>query len=113
MRMIRWITGISLAERVESDVIRRMAGVCNIKEKMREARLRYLGHVLRRDPNHPTRRAMEEPVRGRRSVGRQRVRWKDVVNRDMEAKGLREDDAPNRSRWRNATRAADPTIQWE
>ena len=113
MRMIRWITGISLAERRESDMIRRMAGVCNIKEKAREARLRYLGHVLRREPHHPTRRALDEPVRGRRSVGRQRRRWKDVVDKDMEARGLREEDAPNRSRWRQYTRAADPAVRWD
>ena len=74
MRMVRWITGISLRQRMESEMIRRMAGICNIKEKAREARLRYLGHVLRRDFQHPVRRAYEEPVRGMRSVCRQRLR---------------------------------------
>ena len=113
MRMVRWITGISLRQRMESEMIRRMAGICNIKEKAREARLRYLGHVLRRDHQHPIRRAYEEPVRGMRSVGRQRLRWKDVIRKDMEAKGLREEDAANRNRWRLKTRAADPAIQWD
>ena len=113
MRMVRWITGISLMQRMESEMIRRMAGICNIKEKAREARLRFLGHVVRRDPHHPTRKAYEEAVRGRRSVGRQRLRWRDVVERDMEARGLREEDVANRRRWRRLTRAADPAIQWD
>ena len=68
---------------------------------------------MRRDHQHPVRRAYGEPVRGRRSVGRQRLRWKDVIRKDMEAKGLREEDAANRNRWRLKTRAADPAIQWD
>ena len=85
----------------------------SFKEKAREARLRYLGHVLRRDHQHPVRRAYEEPVRGRRSAGRQRLRLKDVIRKDIEAKGLREEDAANRNKWRPITRAADPAIQWD
>ena len=74
-------------------MIRRMAGICNIKKKARKARLRYLGHVLRRDHQHPVRRAYEEPVRGSRSAGRQRLRLKDVIRKDIEVKGLKEEDA--------------------
>ncbi|XP_069994873.1 uncharacterized protein [Penaeus vannamei] len=47
MRMVRWIAGISLRERRESADIRRMAGICSIREKAREARSRYFGHVKR------------------------------------------------------------------
>ena len=36
MRMVRWITGVSLMQRMESEMIRRMAGICNIREKARE-----------------------------------------------------------------------------
>ncbi|XP_027222341.1 uncharacterized protein [Penaeus vannamei] len=79
MRMVRWIAGISLRERRESADIRRMAGICCIREKAREARLRYIGHVKRGAEEDPVRRAMEMEMRGRRSVGRQRKRWKDTV----------------------------------
>ena len=74
MRMLRWIMGISLLERLENDEIRRMAGVVKITEVIREARLRWFGHVLRMDGGEGVRRAWEEPVRGRRSRGRQRIR---------------------------------------
>ena len=37
IRMARWTAGISLLEKIESEDIRRMCGVCNIKEKAREA----------------------------------------------------------------------------
>ena len=112
-RMVRWVAGISLLERRESDDIRRMCGVCKIGEKAREARLRYFGHVKRREDDKPVKKAMLMPVTGRRSVGRQRVRWRDVLKRDMNELGCREEDAKDRSRWKRITRAADPAIQWE
>lgn len=113
MRMVRWIAGISLLERRESDDIRRMCGICNIREKAREARLRYLGHVNRREDYEPVKKAMMMQVTGRRSVGRQRIRWRDVVGRDMNNLGIQEEDAMDRNRWRRITRAADPAIQWD
>ena len=113
MRMVRWIAGISLLERRESEDIRKMCGICNIKEKAREARLRYYGHVIRRDDDEPVKKAMMMPVRGRRSVGRQRIRWSDVVSRDMNKAGVQDDDAMDRNRWKRMTRAADPAIVWE
>ena len=113
MRMVRWIAGISLMERRKSQDIRRMCGICNIKEKAREVRLRYFGHVTRREENEQTKRAKDMPVRGRRSVGRQRIRWMGVVRRDLGDLGLREVDVLDRNKWRRKTRAADPTIQWD
>ena len=113
MRMVRWIAGVSLLERRESEDIRRMCGICNIKEKAREARLRYFGHVIRREDDEPVKRAMMMPVRGRRSVGRQRIRWGDVVKRDMNKVGVQDNDAMDRERWKRMTRAADPAIVWD
>ncbi|KAK7067504.1 hypothetical protein SK128_022937 [Halocaridina rubra] len=55
------------------------------------------------------------PREGKRSVkmGRQWIRWMDVVGRDMVEVGLEEGDARDRNTWRKLTRAADPAIQWE
>ena len=33
MRMVRWIAGISLLERRESEDIRKMCGICNVRER--------------------------------------------------------------------------------
>ncbi|XP_066968115.1 uncharacterized protein [Macrobrachium rosenbergii] len=46
MKMVRWIAEISLLERRESQDIRRTCGICNVKEKAREARFIYYGHVI-------------------------------------------------------------------
>ena len=45
--MLRWMLGISLRERIMSEDIRKRVGVCKITEKVREARLRWYGHVER------------------------------------------------------------------
>ena len=108
MRMIRWIMGISLMDRCTNEEIRRCAGVVCIAEKLREARLRWLGHVERRDQDTWVQRVRREPVVGRRSRGRQKLRWSDVLKKDMEARGMELRDARDRKKWRKLTRAADP-----
>ena len=55
-------------------------GVANIGEKIREARLRWLGHVERKT---------EEDVVMRRwkiVIGRPKLRWSDVIQKDMKEK---------------------------
>ena len=48
MRMLRWMTGIKRIEKIRNEEIRARAGEANISEKIREARLRWLGHVERK-----------------------------------------------------------------
>ena len=48
IRMLRWMMGIKRIEKIRNEEIRARAGVANISEKIREARLRWLGHVERR-----------------------------------------------------------------
>ena len=72
MWMVRWIAGISLLEKRRSEDIRKICGICNIKEKAREARLRYFGHIKRRNEEEPMKKAMMTEVEGKRNVGRPR-----------------------------------------
>ena len=108
MRMLRWMLGISLLERLENEDIRRGAGVRKITDLIAESRLRWYGHVVRMDEEENVKRAWLEPVRGRRSRGRQRIRWRDKVSSDLEKRGLVEDDAYERNSWRRRIKAADP-----
>ena len=65
------------------DDIRRLAGVVNNSEKAKEGILRWLGSIMRREPQSGARRAYEISVKGNRSRGRQKQRWWDVVQRNM------------------------------
>ncbi|VDP24592.1 unnamed protein product [Heligmosomoides polygyrus] len=46
-KMLRWTTGVTRMDRIRNDAIRQKFGVAPIADKMREARLRWYGHVLR------------------------------------------------------------------
>ncbi|VDO91216.1 unnamed protein product [Heligmosomoides polygyrus] len=46
-KMLRWTAGVTRMDRIRNDAIRQKFGVAPITDKMREARLRWYGHVLR------------------------------------------------------------------
>jgi len=48
-RMLRWILGLTLRDKKRNDDIRRILGVACITDKVWEARLRWFGHVQRRE----------------------------------------------------------------
>ena len=56
MRMVRWMCGFTRLDRIRNGVIRSLAEVASIEEKMRESRLRWFGHVKRRSVAPPVRR---------------------------------------------------------
>jgi len=49
MRMLRCILGLTLRDKKRNDDIRRILGVVCITDKVREAKLRWFGHVQRRE----------------------------------------------------------------
>ncbi|VDP10101.1 unnamed protein product [Heligmosomoides polygyrus] len=46
-KMLRWMAGVTRLDRIRNEAIRQKFGVAPIDDKMREARLRWYGHVLR------------------------------------------------------------------
>ena len=54
----------------------------NLEHKLRKMRLRWFGHVKRRDENSILRGAMELEVEGRRPVGRPKKTWSKIVEED-------------------------------
>ena len=91
MRMLRWILGISLKDMQRNENIRKKIGVACI---IREARLRWYGHVERSGDTN-IRRTMKLEVQGLRSRGRQKKRWMD-----LKSLGLKPDDTGRRDMWR-------------
>jgi len=84
MRMLRWILGFTLRDKKRNDDIRRILGVACITDKVWEARLRWYGHVQRREEGDCVKRILEADVDEQRSRGKQRKRWIDVVKHNME-----------------------------
>ncbi len=54
-------------------------------------------------------RVMRMEVPGKRRRGRPKRRWLDSIRNDLSERGLSEEDAPDRPRWRRLIRHIDPT----
>ncbi|KAF7647206.1 hypothetical protein LDENG_00175930 [Lucifuga dentata] len=91
-----------------NEYIRGTAHVRCFGDKVREARLRWFGHVQRRDSEHIGRRMLRLELPGRRPRGRPKRRFMDVVKEDMKLVGVREEEAEDRVRWRQMIRCGDP-----
>ena len=109
MRMLRWMSGKTRKDKIRNEFIRGSLGVAPIGDKMRESRLRWFRHVQRRPMTAPVRRSETIQVEGaRRTRGRPKLTWVEVVKRDMATCNLTADKALNRAEWRNKIRVADP-----
>ena len=81
---------------------------CKPGNKLRNARLRWYGHVKRREEDYVGKSMMEMTRPGRRKRGRPRRRWMDLVREVMERVGAREGDEVDRVKWRLVWRCGDP-----
>ncbi|KAF3628949.1 putative prolyl 4-hydroxylase 3 [Capsicum annuum] len=92
MRMLRWMCGLTRADRVRNEIIRKKVGVVSVEEKMREVRFRWFGHVMMRGSDAPVRRCERLALDGfKQSRGRPKKYWREVIRRDMEQLRLTED----------------------
>ena len=63
MRMLRRIKGVTVKDKMKSEDIRKELGVGSIKSKAREIRLRWFGHVHRREQESNLRQVMDMEIR--------------------------------------------------
>ena len=77
-----------------------MTEVESIATKAREHRLRWFGHVQRREDNYIGKRVLGMEIPGRRRRGRPKMKWMDRVESDMKELELDVEDAMDRTRWR-------------
>ena len=103
-RCLRVILGVSLWERKRSTSIRKMGGQQRVSASLMGRRLRFLGH-LHRLPDHrlPRKLLVCAPVSGKRHPGGQKLRWNDLLLRDLRRCGMESDwreCASNRPEWR-------------
>ena len=107
MRMLRFTLGKTRMEMIRNGTIRETIGVDEIANKLRECRLKWLGHVERREDGYISKRVRRITV-GRRKRGKPRRRWKDCIREDMATVGVTEEDAQGRARWRRLVHTGDP-----
>ena len=100
MRMVRWMCGVKLKDRVSNKELRERLGIVGIMSVLQQNRLRWHGHVLRKEDNDWVKKYMEYEVVGSRPRSRPKRRWLEVVQRDCQVCGLSKDAAMVHDRWR-------------
>ena len=98
-RMLRYMAHVKWEERVPSEEVRRRCGVEDVMELLRRRRLRWYGHVRRREEDHVLRRASEMEVDGARPRGRPKKTWITCVRENMREMNICEDTIHDRRKW--------------
>ena len=108
MKMLWLVMGVTRKDKIRNEYIRSTVKVERLEMKMREGRLRWYGHVTRRDQEGVGRRMMEMELPGKRRRGRPKRRFLDVVKEDMREVGAKETDVEDRKVWRMMIRCGHP-----
>ena len=107
MKMLRFAMGVTRKDKIRNEHIRSTVNVERLGMKMREGRLKWYGHVMRRYQECEGRKMMEMELPGKRKRGRPK-RFLDVVNEDMEEVDAKETDVEDRKVWRMMIRCGHP-----
>ena len=103
------MAGVNLTDRVASEEVCRRCGVKPVLTVIREGRLRWFGHVKRREGEGLLGEVMELEVTGVRPRGRPKKQWKNNIEEDLREMNLREADAMDRDGWRAAIKTSNPS----
>ena len=108
--MLRWMCGVTLKDKVPTVELRRRLGIEGVVEVMRRGRLRWFGHVERKEVDDWVSACRNLEVAGSRGRGRPRMTWRARLDGDMKDVGLRPEMAMDREKWRCGimARTSDP-----
>ena len=104
MRMVRWMCGIKLKDRVPTKGLRETLGLDDIISVLPQNRLRWYEHVLQKEDNDWVKKCMEYEVESARPRGRPKKTWKEIMEKDCQARKLNREDAVDRNRQRKQIR---------
>jgi len=100
MRMVRWMFGVKLKDRLPSKELRERLGINDTALVLQQNRLRWYGHVLRKDYDDWVKKCMEYEVQDPRPRGRPKRTWTEVVREDYQARKMNKEDAMDRCKFR-------------
>ena len=107
LKMVRWALGVTRKDRIGSEYVRGTAKIAKLGDKLRNARLRWYGHVKRREVGYVGKTMMEMAVPSRRKRGKPRRRWMDLAREDTEGIGAKEEDEVDQEKWKILLRCGD------
>ena len=111
MKILRFAMGVTRKDKIRNEYIRSTVKVEQLGMKMREGRLRWYGHVMRRDQEYVGRKMMEMELPEKRRRGRPKRRFLDAVKEDMREVGVKETDVEDRKMWKMMIRCGHPWLK--
>ena len=108
MKMLRFAMGVTRKDKIKNKHIRSTVKIERLRMKMREGRLRWYGHVMRRDQEYVGRKMMEMELPGKRRRGRPKRRFLNVMIENMGEVDAKETDVEDRKMWRMMIRCGHP-----
>ena len=104
MKMLRFAVGVTKKDKIRNEYIMGTVKIKRLGMKMREGRLRWYGHVMRRGQEYVRRTVMEMELPGKRKSGKSKRKFLDVVKEDMRELSVRKKEIENKRLWRNMIR---------
>ncbi|XP_068756220.1 uncharacterized protein [Montipora capricornis] len=86
-RCLRRIFKIRSQERITNKDVLKMAEIEKLSEDVRRRRWKFIGHIMRKEPNNDCRTALTWAPEGQRKRGRPRTTWKRTAEREREKAG--------------------------
>jgi len=99
-RMVRWMCNVNVKDRVPSMALRERLGIDDIILILQDNRLRWYGHVLRKEDTDWVKKYMEYKVEGSKPRSRPKRTWREVVQKDCKARNLNREDAMDLGIWK-------------
>ena len=92
-------TGATRKDKIRNEYVRGTAKIAKLGDKLWNARLRWYGHVKRREECYAGKRIMEMAVPSRKKRGRPKRGWMNLAREDMGRVGATEGDEVDRKKW--------------
>ncbi|KAI0497184.1 hypothetical protein KFK09_020406 [Dendrobium nobile] len=84
MRMLRWISGFTLRDRIQNEHRREKIGVALVEDKIRESNLKWFGRIKRRPSNDPVRKVdVLDLTYVKKDRGRPKKTWFENIRNDL------------------------------
>jgi len=86
IRLVRWMCDVKVKDKVPNKELRERLGIDDVVLVLQQNSLRWYGHVLRKEDTDLVKNCMEYEVHGSRPGGRPKRTWRDVVQKDCQAR---------------------------
>ena len=100
--MMRRMCGVCLKKHLSNEALRGRLGIDCVSDLVRRSRLRWFGHVVRKDDQQWVKKCMYFKVDVSAGSCRSRKSWLEYVNDVMKKLGLKKDMAHDGTVWRSA-----------